>query len=61
MLVLVARELTISLDAIPEKLIPLEKTLILVLSNKQKARLIASIDRRRGVWGKFKKILEDSE
>ena len=53
--VLVARELTISLDAIPEKLIPLEKTLILVLSNKQKARLITSIDRRRGVWGKFKK------
>ena len=38
-----SEELTISIDAIPENLIPFDKTLILILSNKQKDRLIAKL------------------
>ena len=39
-----SEELTISIDAIPENLIPFSKTLILILSNKQKDRLIAKLN-----------------
>jgi len=39
-----SEELTISIDAIPENLIPFGKTLILILSNKQKDRLITKLN-----------------
>jgi hypothetical protein len=48
---------SLPLDAIPSELVPLDKSVVAMLKERDKLYLIAAIDRRRGVWRKLKSIL----
>jgi hypothetical protein len=59
LLTLASKELNMPLEVIPHDLIPVDPEIVLTLSEEDKDRLISQIDRRRGVWGELKKILEN--
>ena len=57
LLTLASEELNMPLDVIPPELIPVDPKIVSTLSGEDKDRLIARIDRRRGVWGELKEVL----
>ena len=57
LLTLASEELNMPLDVIPPDLIPVNPEIVSTLSAEDKDRLVARIDRRRGVWGELKEML----
>jgi hypothetical protein len=57
LLTLASKELNIPLDVIPPDLIPVNPEIVSTLSREDKDRLMGRIDRRRGVLGELKAIL----
>jgi hypothetical protein len=54
---LASEELNMPLDVIPPDLVPVNPEIVSTLSEEDKDRLVARIDRRRGVWGELKEVL----
>ena len=57
LLTLASEELNMPLDVIPPDLIPVNPEIVSTLSAEDKDTLIARIDRRRGIWGELKEVL----
>jgi hypothetical protein len=57
LLALASKELNVPLEVIPHDLIPVDPEIVSILSREDKDRLMCRIDRRRGVLGELKAIL----